>query len=150
MDKNSILIALSESEVVDFGKVDFALQSPPQKVFSCIWALESEVNNGGFLQYFQNGSCETAGIVCEALRLIGAERMAALSAKAIDTAFPAGLPDDPEEISSLASSLTEEIRFQLDEIDAEFMRYPDNLTELLFTYVMTHENTFGPVSDLLG
>jgi hypothetical protein len=58
--KNHILIGLSESDKTQFGKQDFAQQSTPQKVFSSIWALESEVNNGGFPQYFLNDSCETA------------------------------------------------------------------------------------------
>jgi hypothetical protein len=48
MDKNGILIALSESDKTKFGKEDFSAQSVPQKVFSSIWAVESEVNNGGF------------------------------------------------------------------------------------------------------
>jgi len=34
MNKNGILISLSESEKTRFGKEDFALQSLPQKVFS--------------------------------------------------------------------------------------------------------------------
>ena len=49
MNKNDILINLSESENTRFGNEDFALQTLPQKVFSAIWAVESEVNNGGFL-----------------------------------------------------------------------------------------------------
>jgi len=55
MNKNSFLIQLSESPRTDFGRVAFAEQSEPQKVFSSIWALESQVNNGGFLQYFGSG-----------------------------------------------------------------------------------------------
>jgi hypothetical protein len=58
MNKNDILINLSESENTRFGKEDFALQSLPQKVFSAIWAVESEVNNGGFSQYFSGSEQE--------------------------------------------------------------------------------------------
>ncbi len=50
--KNHILIGLSESERTKFVKEDFASQSAPQKVFSALWEIESEVNNGGFSQYF--------------------------------------------------------------------------------------------------
>jgi hypothetical protein len=74
MNKNGILIALSESDKTRFGKEDFSAQSVPQKVFSSIWAVESEVNNGGFSQYFQNLSSETAGFVGEALDTIGAPK----------------------------------------------------------------------------
>jgi hypothetical protein len=64
-NKNSILIDLSESDKTKFGKQAFATQSAPQQVFSSIWAVESEVNNGGFSQYFLNSSCETAAFVAE-------------------------------------------------------------------------------------
>jgi len=70
MAKNEILIELSESEGSKFGKEDFALQSLPQKVFSSVWAVECEVNNGGFSQYFLNSSAETAAFVADALELI--------------------------------------------------------------------------------
>lgn len=68
--KNHILISLSESDKTQFGKQDFVSQSMPQKVFSSIWALESEVNNGGFAQYFLNSNSETAAFVAEALDTI--------------------------------------------------------------------------------
>ena len=78
MDKNNILIDLSESKKTKFGKEDFALQSLPQKVFSTIWSVESEVNNGGFSQYFLNSSAETASFVVEALETIGAPTAASI------------------------------------------------------------------------
>jgi len=46
MNKTGILIDLSESDKTRFRKGDFDAQSIPQKVFSAIWAVESEVNNG--------------------------------------------------------------------------------------------------------
>jgi hypothetical protein len=52
----------------------FAQQSLPQKVFSAIWEVESEVNNGGFAQYFSNDSAESASFVVEALEKIGAPK----------------------------------------------------------------------------
>src|SRR6185437_17005777 len=76
VNKNEILIGLSESEKTKFGKQDFALQSLTQKVFSAIWAVESEVNNGGFSQYFSNDSAESASFVVQALETIGAPKTA--------------------------------------------------------------------------
>lgn len=143
MDKNRILIALSESEQTKFGKEDFAEQSFPQKVFSAIWAVESEVNNGGFSQYFLNCSCETAGFVGEALDTIGAPRTAEICRRAIAVAFPNGMPGDPQDISSAASEFSEEIEKELDALDREFYRYPHNLTDLLFAYVSRHPEEFG-------
>ena len=70
--KNNILISLSESDKTQFGKQDIATQSVPQQVFSSVWAVEAEVNNGGFSQFFLNDSCETAAFVAKALDAIGA------------------------------------------------------------------------------
>jgi hypothetical protein len=48
VNKNEILINLSGSATTKIGKEEFEQQSLPQKVFSAIWEVESEVNNGGF------------------------------------------------------------------------------------------------------
>jgi hypothetical protein len=141
--KNHILIGLSESDKTQFGKEDFAQQSAPQKVFSSIWALESEVNNGGFSQYFLNCSCETASFVSEALETIGAPKTAGICRLAIATAFPAGLPENPEDISSKAADFSDEIRASLGPLDNAFFEYPHNLTDLLFAYVPQHPHEFG-------
>ena len=143
MDKNGILIALSESDKTSFGKQEFAAQSVPQKVFSAIWAVESEVNNGGFSQYLFNYSCETAEFVVEALETIAAPRTAEICKRAIAVAFPDGLPADSEAIRSAASDFPDETEQKLDVLDREFYQYPNNLTELLFAFVSKHPEEFG-------
>jgi hypothetical protein len=147
MNKNAILIKLSESEKTSFGKRDFALQSVPQKTFSAVWAVESEVNNGGFSQYFLNNSRETAEFVAEALDSIGAPRTADICRRAIAAAFPDGLPSDPEVISSAASEFSGDTEEKLDALDREFYRYPHNLTDLLFAYVAAHPKEFGELPE---
>jgi hypothetical protein len=143
VDKNLLLIALSESGQTSFGKEDFAAQTFPQRVFSAIWALESEVNNGGFSQYFLNFSCETAGFAAEALETIGASRTADICRRAVAAAFPEGLPEDSEAISSAASDFPEETEEELGKLDSEFFQYPHDLTELLFAFVSKHPEEFG-------
>jgi hypothetical protein len=143
MNKNRILIQLSESERTSFGKKEFAEQSLPQQVFSAIWAVESEVNNGGFSQYFLNSSAESASFVVEALETIGAPKTASICNRAIATAFPAGLPATVETIRSAAADFPNEILKSLETLDQEFFAYPHNLTNLLFAYVSGHPEEFG-------
>lgn len=149
MNKNGILISLSESKSTKFGKEDFALQSLPQKVFSAIWAVESEVNNGGFSQYFSNSSAESASFVVEALETIGAPRTADICKRAIAAAFPAGLPRATATIRSVAADFPDETLEKLEPLDQEFFAYPHSLTDLLFAYVTAHPEEFGklPKSD---
>jgi hypothetical protein len=143
MNKNEILIRLSESENARFGKEDFGLQSPPQQVFSAIWAVESEVNSGGFSQYFSNDSAESASFVVQALEAIGAPKTANISNRAVVAAFPGGLPATVEAIRSVANVFPEEILAELEPLDQEFLAYPHNLTDLLFAYVSAHPEEFG-------
>src|SRR5437773_12005227 len=106
--KNHILILLSSSDKTSLGKEDFQVQSIPQKVFSAIWEVESEVNNGGFSQYFLNSSAESASFVAEALETIGAPDTADICKRAITAAFPAGLPQPAEAIRSTAAAFPDE------------------------------------------
>jgi uncharacterized protein DUF4375 len=145
VDKNKALIALSESDKTKVGKEDFAAQSDPQKVFSAIWDLQMEVNNGGFWQYFANSSAETAYFVREALEAIGATKTADICTRAVNIAFPNGLPKTPEEISRLALEDYDKLTHELDALDQEFFRDPsgDNLTELLYDCVLKNPLEFG-------
>jgi hypothetical protein len=141
--KNHMLINLSASEKTSFGKEDFARQSLPQKVFSAIWAVESEVNNGGFSQYFFNSSAESAAFVVEALKTVGAPKTADICKRAIAAALPSGLPRSAEAIRSAAADFPDEVLEKLEALDQEFFYYPHNLTDLLFAYVSQHPQEFG-------
>lgn len=145
LDKNAILVELSESPTSKVGKEAFERQSFPQKVFSAVWALEPEVMNGGFAQYFQNTSVETAPFVAEALDTIGATDTAAICRRATAMAFPKGLPAPQDAVSSDEDELPEDVLKKLDILDGEFFKYPNDLTSLLFAYVSSHPEEFGSV-----
>ena len=117
----------------------------PQKVFTAIWEVEAEVNNGGFSQYFLNDSAESASFVVNALTTIGAHKTADICSRAIVTAFPGGLPQTVEAIRSIAADFSEDILGKLEPLDQEFFSYPHNLTDLLFAYVTAHPEEFGTV-----
>jgi hypothetical protein len=70
MNKNEILINLSESALTRVGMEEFEQQSLPPKVFSPIWEAESEVNNGGFSKYFLNDSTESASFVGKSVHAV--------------------------------------------------------------------------------
>jgi hypothetical protein len=143
MDKNEFLIDLSESSQTQFGKFDFTKQSLPQKVFSAIWSLEGEVNNGGFQFFFLNSSAERAPFIAEALYTIGAKHTAEMWIRVTEIAFPEGLPSNADEISSKAKNFDGEQLADLDELDQDFYARSEDMTELLFAYVMSHKDVFG-------
>ncbi len=147
MDKNKFLIDLSESNCADFGKVAFAEQSEEQKVFTAIWRLESEVNNGGFTQYFENDGGETAGFAATALKRIGANQCAGIVERAVNTVCAGSVPTDAHGWEMLIARMSDESGEIVDSLDAEFFKYPDDLTGLLFEFVREHPKVFGPVGD---
>lgn len=148
MSKNDILTNLSESKRTKFGKEEFKFQSFPQKVFSAIWAAESEINNGGFMQYFKNASCGTAPFVAEAFRAIGAPQTAEICGRAIGIAFPSGLPVTSQEIPAAVANFTKETKEQLEKMDAAFLKYPHDLTDLLFAFVSKYPEEFGVLPEV--
>jgi hypothetical protein len=136
----AMVFAEKQREIGALMGMKFESQSVPQRVFSSIWAVESEVNNGGFCQYFRNSSAQTAAFVVQALEIVGAPRTADICRRAIAVAFPAGLPETPEAISAVAAEFAVGA---LDGLDSDFMEYPHDLTELLFAYVSVHPEAFG-------
>jgi hypothetical protein len=103
------------------------------------------VNNGGFLQYFESWSGESANFAPPALRAIGAEVCANIVQRALAAVSPDPLPDDQDERARLLESVPDTTRSALEDLDSEFFSYPDDLTELLFTYVAAHPDAFGDV-----
>lgn len=143
MDENKCLIALSESGKTEFGRVDFSLQSDEQKTFSAIWALESQVNNGGFLLYFESSDGETANYAPVALRRIGADKCAAIVERALRVVSSIPLPSDCNARMNLLRNLDEAKRARLNDLDTKFFAYPDDLTNLLFQYISSQPRVFG-------
>src|SRR5690606_17591676 len=92
MDKNNFLIQLSESDRTDHGRVDFVAQTQQQQVFSAIWALESQVNNGGFERFFEYEEPALIAFTPEALQIIGAVSCADIVRRA-NSAAPDQLDD---------------------------------------------------------
>jgi hypothetical protein len=92
MNKNLFLISLSERDRTMFGRVEFADQPKEQQVFSAIWELESQVNNGGFMQHFTAADGHSANFAPKALRAIKANRCAEIVAGALRAVSPSDLP----------------------------------------------------------
>jgi len=139
MNKNETLIAVSESG--RFWSVAFEELSRPEQVFRSVWDLESDVNNGGFDQYYWNSSGDTAFAAVDALVEISAHATAAIVTRAHE-AFPGGAPSkDQSTRQELVEAITAEAEGRWESLDSEFCRYPDDLTELLFRYVKRHASS---------
>ena len=135
VDENRWLIELAQSEKARFFRHPYEELTPHEQVFLCVWELESEVNNGGFDQYFSNSSGDYARHVVAALGAIGAGRMQKIVKQAIETVGEGVLEEDQEQREERLIALDDERRERLEKIDQLYYGYPDNLTKLLYAYV---------------
>ena len=103
------------------------------EVVGLIDALEGEVNNGGFHQYFYNSAGDRTAETIQALEIIGAFAMADIVERAAQK-FPYGMPPKNrfERQDVLLGAYPNAAEFRA--LDEEFYRYADNLVALIATY----------------
>jgi hypothetical protein len=138
-EMNRRLIKLSASPTSRFWRLDYDELSAPERVFLLILELESEVNNGGFHQYFYNSSGTLAPNVVDALKTIGAETTADIVQRAINAVVDTitSWSDDAGRQASLNRLLLETRRI-LEDLDQQYYACPEDLTPLLYNYIAEH------------
>lgn len=114
---------------------DFEALPESDRVLITIWALEGEVNNGGFDQFYFNSSGHLAAFAVEALTLIGAHQMAALVRDANAHFGPGGPPLDGDERHAQLLAITADHEDLFDDLDRRFFEYPDDVSALLSAYL---------------
>jgi hypothetical protein len=100
------------------------------EVSALIDALEGEVNNGGFHQFFYNSAGDSTAETIRALETIGAAAMAEIVRRAA-AMFPGQMPPKDRFLRQdiLLENYPNSAAFR--ELDEEFYRSPDDLTDLL-------------------
>jgi hypothetical protein len=141
-DMNRRLIKLAEGPNVRFWRIGYDQLAFAERVFGLIWELESEVNNGGFHQYFCNSTGRLAPDVAAALHAVGAARTAALVQQALAAAGDVPWSDDDARKAAI-TGLAPAVREKLNELDQAFYAGSDDLTELLYRYVDKHRAEIG-------
>jgi hypothetical protein len=81
---DSLLCALEQAIELRQNRFPGVAATPEEQALLAIMALQREVNNGGYHQFFANSSCRYALTVVPALESIGCAAAAALTQRAID------------------------------------------------------------------
>lgn len=135
-----MIIELSYGISDKIQKKGFDSLSHAERVLHHVYWLESEVNNGGFDQFFFNSSGDYALDTPTALDEIGAHHTANLVKRALDL-FPGGSPSrDREQRVEQLDSMDEAIRDQFADLDSEFFEYQDPLGELQVKYMAANKH----------
>ncbi len=142
-DKNQFLSAMNGwlCRKCNYGE-NVEKLSDAEKIFYYNTQFESEVNNGGLSQFFYNNSGNFANELCNSLSAVGAFQTEKIYNKALST-LGCKLPKnqiDREEL--LDKILTDAANELLNECDVEFYKYPDNLNELNYQYIIKNKVQF--------
>ena len=118
--------------------------SKSEQAIYIIWALEGEVNNGGYNQFYFNSSGKFAELTPNALKLIGATKFAELTEKAnriYETENDKITKHQDGTIEGFSKSYDEN---PLNELDDEFYKLYDkeNLQNLQIEYIRKNKNDF--------
>jgi hypothetical protein len=107
------------------------------------WILEAEVNNGGFNQYFYNTSAKFTKEVLIALKALNANEFYKITNQAIKLFNKEyEIHKKAKKGGTLEAFLSTYEDSNLDTLDDEFYKYPENLSELRIKYIRTHVEEF--------
>ena len=115
---------------------DHALSAVEHDVLA-IEALEREVNNGGYGQFFSNSSNEHAGHIVTALERIGCGPTAAITARAI-ASLPAGIALTPESLDAEMARADNERDTRLEECNDTYLATPEDIAAQLLQYLLSN------------
>lgn len=136
-DVNSFITAMNGwiSRKCDYGNSIEKLSSSELTVYHTM-QLQSEVNNGGFSQYFFNAFGNISEELVPSFKSIGANGTAAICQRALD-ALGCELPSDREQRRKVLDNLlTDKVNAVLDEYDKEFYAGNENLEKLTYEFLI--------------
>jgi hypothetical protein len=110
-----------------------------ERMIPAIEALESEVNNGGFAQFFVNSSNEYAPMIVQALLRIGCPKTADVAQQAIDALHLPTLSVEAIE----AAMANDESGDALDACDSLYFKGEEDIAGKLFAFIKAHKNAFS-------
>ena len=135
----------------NYGEASFSKMPETLKIVYLINELETEVNNGGFLQFFTNSTGIYTNETIESLDLIGAKYTKNLLKKAVEIMLKHN-----ESAESLNKKITscelyeifetseiydnDDLMDELSELDSKFYDYNDSISELKIKYFENNAN----------
>lgn len=138
---DSIVLAFEEAVLRKAERIGMDSLSEAERTILAVEALEREVNNGGYDQFFFNSSCQYASIIVEALERIGCPKTAKITQGAIDALDAPDLT--VETIERIIQSDDEERREKHGECDEDFYDYEEDLAECLFLFIKKNKETIS-------
>ena len=145
-EKENFLVEMDKyiAEKCEYGDSMETLNAE-QRILYITQALEKEVNNGGFAQFFFNSDGCFGNEIVSSFEKIGAMKTAEICKKAISI-YGDKVPTDRDEREEILISDDEKeeerIEAILNECDDAFFEYEDDLVELNYQFIINHKESF--------
>jgi Domain of unknown function (DUF4375) len=139
---DSLVLAFEQAMDQKAARIGQQKLAAEERVILAIEALEREVNNGGYGQFFVNSSREYSPIIVDALRRIGCPKTAEITQKALRIVQEAPMSD--EEIENGTWEDNEERQDALGECDSLYFKGPENIEESLFAFIKANRARIEP------
>ena len=146
MENRNFIVALSQyiAEKCEYGD-NMENLNEEQRIFYITQALEMEVNNGGFAQFFFNSSGMFGNELVSSFEKIGAMKTAEICKKAISIygdEVPTNRDEREDVITPDDENEEERIEELLNECDDAFFKYEDDLGELNYQFILNNKESF--------
>jgi hypothetical protein len=142
-NQTDVLIGISE-RLLPLSEKRFGKMSPAEQTFWLVWQMLSEVNNGGFNQFYFNSSGDRSIATPAALRTIGAKKFAGIMERA-NALFPGGRPPEHRyKRQTVLEEIDPETEL-FDDLDEEVYAYPENVDRLLYEFVLRNRESIRGV-----
>jgi hypothetical protein len=139
---DSLVLAFSQAMIRKARRVGDEKLTEEERIILAIKALECEVYNGGYGQFFVNCSREYVPIIVDALGRIGCPKTAEITQKAMKILQENPMTD--EEIENGTWEENEERDESLRECDDLYYEEPENIEERLFAFIKVNRAKIEP------
>ena len=112
-----------------------------ERIVLAVEALEREVNNGGYDQFFVNSSREFAPVIVDALQRIGCKKTANITQKAIEALGISDLRSDA--IEAVIYTRDEERRTKLNRCDDSYYKNAEAIAERLLAFIKANKTSIS-------
>ncbi|MBI3700994.1 MAG: DUF4375 domain-containing protein [Afipia sp.] len=113
-----------------------------QRIYVMLWRFQAEIYNGGIWQFFTNSTNMYAPYICDALRIVDADKISSIMEEAIANSRPGTPWYSAMKCSGLRRNAPIEVRDIEEKLNRRLALHLDDLSVLLFKYMSKHRHEF--------
>ncbi len=142
---DSIVCAIEE--IVSFKDDNDVDINAEELLVLAIEAMEREVNNGGFSQFFSNNSWRFTPYLVDCLSKIGSTQAKEMAEKAITALDIGNLTDATEYYKNMQNAIENEaVLEKLEAIDKQYYAMDENIAGLIFEFIKNNVDKYSEIT----